>query len=151
MTFAREAGSTKAEGSHAAQWGLAAILVGSLVILLFPVGIGLLFAALYGAYEDVFAESRDFDLGIWGGWVVGGGVVALALFSLVCGIAGLASARARSQPAGLSVAGTVVGLIAVAAAVVLLLAGIRATEWTRWLQEQRFQKGIQHPSPQPHR
>jgi hypothetical protein len=151
MAFAGDSGATRAEGGHAAQWGLAAILVGSLVVVLFPIAIGIIFAALYGAYEDVFAESRDFDLGIRGGWALVGAVAALALFSLICGIAGLASARARSQPVGLSVAGTAVALVAVAAAVVLLFTGVRATEWTRWLQEQRFQKGIQHPSPPPRR
>ena len=138
-----------AGGSHAGQWGLAAILLGSLVLLLTPLLVLLMFAAMLGAYTDPFVESRDIDLGLWGSWLLVGGVTALALFSLVCGVLGLAAAMSRKQPLGLSLAGTVVALAALSAAVVVILAEVRAAEWTRWFQMERFDRGIHQPAP-PH-
>jgi hypothetical protein len=135
-------------GSHAGQWGLAAILLTALVLLLFPLLVGLMLASMWGAYNDVFLESRDIDLGLRGGWAVVGGIVGLALFALVCAVMGLAAATSRRQPIGLSLAGTVLSLIGLATSVVLLLVAIRTDEWIRWLQKERFERGIQYPSPQ---
>ena len=136
-------------GNHSGQWGLASILLSSLVIVLFPLGVGLLFAGMMGAYEDPFVESRDIDLAITGMYVLVGGLLALAVFALACGIVGLVTARYRRQSVGLSVAGVVISVVAVAVAVVLLLGHLRAAEWARSLQKTRFGPGgIKRPTPE---
>jgi hypothetical protein len=95
-----------------------------------------LLAVLVGADQDYAHTEADVTLGIWGGWTLLGGLAALAVLSLLCGVRGLA--WSRSQPKGLAIAGTVVALVAVAAATVLLLAGLRSDEWVRQVHLRRF-------------
>jgi hypothetical protein len=145
MAFMTDAPPQRPDGNHAGQWGLAAILLGSLVLILFPMIVGLLFACMVGAYNNAFLKSDDIDLGITGGWSVVWGVAALAVVALVCGLTGLISSSVRGQPRGLSVAGTLVAVVAVASAVVLVLASQRTAEWLRWLQKERYERGIWYP------
>src|SRR5215471_16172788 len=105
-------------GNHSGQWGLASVLLSSLVIVLFPLGVFLLFAGMMGAYEDPFVESRDIDLGVSAMYVLVGGLLAVAAFALVCGVVGLGTARYRRQSLGLSLAGVMSSAVAVAVAVV---------------------------------
>jgi hypothetical protein len=100
--------------------------------------VGLLGGGMVGAYHNDFLESRDLDLAITCGWVVIGSVAGLALFAFVCAITGLASARFHGQPIGLSLAGVIASVAALALAVVLFLGGLRTAEWLRWLQQHRF-------------
>lgn len=144
MSVAREPNGP-ATGTHAGQWGLAAVLISSLLLILFPMMVLLLFASMVGAYNNEFLESRDLDLGIAGGWVVIGTFGALAGFSLVFAIVAVAVAKFRGQPLGLPVAGTIMSLVSVAAMVVLFLAALRTSEWLRWLQKERFERGILYP------
>jgi hypothetical protein len=136
-------------GNHSGQWGLASVLLGSLVMVLFPLGVFLLFAGMMGAYEDPFVESRDIDLGVSAMYVLVGGLLAVAAFALVCGVAGLVTAGYRRQSVGLSLAGVVTSVAAVAVAVVLLLILLRSVEWVRSLQKTRFgPDGLQRPLPE---
>jgi hypothetical protein len=136
-------------GSQSWQWGLSSVLLSSLVIVLFPLGVFLLFAGMMGAYEDPFVESRDIDLGVAVAYVLVGGLLAVATFALVCGVVGLVAACRRGQSVGLSLAGVVTSVVAVAVAVVLLLAQLRAAEWVRSLQKTRFgPAGIKRPTPE---
>jgi hypothetical protein len=148
MAFITDAPSRTTNGNHAGQWGLAALLLSALVLILFPLLVGLLFASMVGAYNNAFLKSEDLDLGISGGWAVVGGVAALAVLALACGVIGLVAAGRRGQPLGLSLAGTIIAVVAVVAGVVLLLAGQRTGEWLRWLQKERYQHGIWYPSGQ---
>jgi hypothetical protein len=136
-------------GGHSGQWGLASVLLSSLVIILFPLAVLLLFAGMMGAYEDPFVESRDIDLGVSALLVLVGGLLATAVFALVCGVVGLVIARHRRQSVGLSLAGVVSSIVAVAVAVMLLLIHLRSVEWVRSLQKARFGPGgIQRPTPE---
>jgi hypothetical protein len=136
-------------GNHSAQWGLSSVLLSSLVIVLFPLGVFLLFAGMMGAYEDPFVESRDIDLGVSAMYVLVGGLLATAAFALVCGVVGLVTAWYRRQSVGLSLAGVVSAVVAVAVAVVLLLILLRSVEWVRSLQKTRFgPDGIKRSTPE---
>jgi hypothetical protein len=139
--------SVSGHGNHAGQWGLASMLLSGLVLVLFPLMVFLLFVGIWGAYEDPFVESRDIDLGITAGYVLVTTMLVLALFALMCAMAGLVTSLLRKQAAGLSVAGAVSSLAAVVVAVVLLLAGLRCIEWVRSLQRVRYEQHIQQPSP----
>ena len=136
-------------GNHSGQWGLASLLLSSLVIIMFPLMVGAMFAAMMGAYEDPFVESRDIDLGVLAAQIVVGGLFCIALFAFACGVIGLASALFRKQSFGLSLAGTANSVLAVAVAVTLLLGMMRSVEWIRSLQKTRYgPDGIQRPTPE---
>jgi hypothetical protein len=108
-----------------------------------------MFAAMMGAYEDPFVESRDIDLGVLAAQIVVGGLFCIALFAFACGVIGLASALFRKQSFGLSLAGTANSVLAVAVAVTLLLGMMRSVEWIRSLQKTRYgPDGIQRPTPE---
>ncbi len=148
--MSQDTNASTANGSHSAQWGLASILIGSLVLVGWPIGMGLLFGSLVAIWHSDMLESSVLDLGVVGGWVLIGGVSGLALVGLLCGVTGLAAAKSHGQPRGLSVAGTLVSLVAVAAMVVFFLGALQAAEWIRWLQKERYEKGIQYPV-KPHK
>jgi hypothetical protein len=136
-------------GNQSWQWGLSSVLLSGLVIVLLPLGVFLIFAAMMGAYEDPFVESRDIDLGVAAMYVVVGGLVAIAVFALACGVVGLVASCRRGQSVGLSLAGVVSSVVAVAVAVVLLLVHLRSVEWVRTLQKTRFGPGgIKRPTPE---
>jgi hypothetical protein len=147
MAVTSERESSRSQGGHSGQWGLASILLAALVLLLFPMMVLAIFAAMTGAYHDAFLESRDIDLAIWATWAMVGGMAALAVFALLCGLMGLGAAVRRGQPAGLSLAGTVVALAAVAVCIPLILATLRGAEWARELQKERFGPGVHRPPP----
>jgi hypothetical protein len=135
-------------GNHSGQWGLASILLSCLAILFFPMLVLLLFAGMFGAYEDPFVESRDMDLGVTAAYVLLAGFWIIALFALVCGVVGLVTSRYRKQPVGLSLAGTVCSAVAVFFGVMLLLTTVRSAEWVRSLQKTRYgPNGIPQPTP----
>jgi hypothetical protein len=148
MSTSADTTTVQPGGTHAGQWGLAAILLGALVILLFPMFLLLIGGLLMGSYEDPFVESRDIDLAVTGSWAVFGAMAGIALFSLICAIVGLVSARERRQPLGLSIAGFVVALAAMVITGILLLGLQRAADWTRQLQQLRNEKGIRRPPPE---
>jgi hypothetical protein len=91
-----------------------------------------------GAYTNDFLQSSDLDLGITTTQVSTGGLLALAIFALVCGIVGIMSAFFRRQPLGLALGGTVVAIVAVIVAVILVLIAQKCIDWTRDFQKQRF-------------
>jgi len=136
-------------GNHSGQWGLSSILLSSLIIMLFPLMILLLFVAMYGAYEDPFVESKDIDLGVLGIWVVTGGLFVISMFAMFSGIRGLNEARRYNQSRGLALGGTILSVVAVGAALVLLLVTARSVEWVRALQKTRFGPDrIERPFPE---
>jgi hypothetical protein len=148
MEVQKAAAGAGGHGNHSGQWGLASVLLSGLVLVLFPLMIFLMFAAIWGAYEDPFVESRDIDLGVTAAYMLVAALLGLALFALACAVVGLATSLFRKQAAGLSVAGTVTSLISVGVAVVLLLVGLRCIEWVRSLQRVRYEQHIQQPSPE---
>jgi hypothetical protein len=136
-------------GNHSGQWGLASVLLSSLVIVMFPMGIFLLFAGMMGAYEDPFVESRDINLGILAMYIVSCGLGAIAVYALFSAIVGLCSAFFRSQSFGLSLAGLVSSVVAVGTAGALLLATTRGVEWVQQLEKTRYgPDGLRRPTPE---
>ncbi len=125
-------------GNHSGQWGLASILLSSLVIVMFPMMTLLVFASLLGVYYDDQLESRDIDLAVPTLYVAVAGLFGIAAFGLLCGLIGLLSALFRRQSFGLSLAGIVTSLVAVALAGAMVLIGSRAVEWTRDYQKDSF-------------
>lgn len=131
-------GDGPAPAGHSAQWGLSALLLSMLIIILFPIVVMSLFAAMVGAYSNDFLKSSDIDLGVLATHVMVIGLLALAVFASLCGLAGLFSATKRRQPFGLSIAGTVLALPAVVLSLVLLSIALRCIEWSRGYQNDRF-------------
>ena len=111
------------------------MLLALIVILFFPLVMFLMAGAMIGVAEDPYVEGRDIELGVLAVRILAGGVLALAVFGLACGVIGLMSGLIRRQPLGLSVAGVVASLAAVAFAVVafavvLFVVSLRCVEWT---------------------
>jgi hypothetical protein len=126
------------QGNHSGQWGLASILLSSLVVILFPMMLLLLYASLLGVFYDEELETRDIGLGIMTLDVLCFGLLVVAAFALLCGVFGLATALFRRQSFGLSLAGTVTAVFAVTAAGLLLLGALRAIEWTRTYESTHY-------------
>ena len=140
-----------ASGSHSGQWGLSALLIGALVVMLFPIMVMSFFGAMAGAYTNEFLRSSDLDLGIITTEVSAGVLLALAIFALICGVIAILSALFRRQPVGLTVGGTVVAIVAVIVAVILVLIASKCIDWARDYQKHRFgpesKKGMQIALP----
>jgi hypothetical protein len=118
---------------HAAECGLAALLLSMIVLLLFPLGTALMLGALIGAWEVNAVEARHIDFAVFGGYVVVIGLLGLSLVALGCGVWGIVAAAKRRQPFGLAISGTVAGVVAVSAMLVMLQIANLVTEDTRRL------------------
>src|SRR4051812_19021426 len=106
MTDEPETERTAAQGNHAGQWGLAAILLSCLVIIFFPIMAIAILAVLLGAWQINEVELRHIEFAELGIRIVTYGLLALAVLALICGVMGLVRAVRRGQPYGLSIAGT---------------------------------------------
>jgi len=129
---------TTVQGNHSGQWGLASILLGGLVIMLFPLLLMALYASLIGMDWDDAHQSRDVDLGVTMVYVLFFGLLAVAGFAVLCALVGLLTALFRRQSFGLSLAGLVTAALAVAAAGLLTVAGLRSVEWARDYQKTHY-------------
>lgn len=127
---------TETTPPRAAEWGLAALLLGAVVLVLFPIMTVVLLATLIGAWEINAVEWRHVEFGVYGGFAVIGGLLAMGLFALYCGVRGLALASRHHQTRGLPLAGTLAGAVAAVAGVVLLVIGIFVYEDTRRLKRE---------------
>ncbi|HLW63874.1 MAG TPA: hypothetical protein VKS79_01060 [Gemmataceae bacterium] len=125
-------------GTHSGQWGLSALLIGALVIVLFPIMVMSFFGAMAGAANNDYLQSSDLDLGVTATEASTGGLLGLAIFALVCGIVGVISTFLRRQPLGLAMGGTVVAIVAVIVAIILVIIASKCIDWTRDFQKQRF-------------
>lgn len=115
--------NTDSHGTQSGQWGLAALLLGFLLLLLFPIGLAVMIGLLIGAWEVSAVESRHIDFAILGGRVVVYSLVGLGCVAVIAGLMGLVASARFSQPVGLSLVGTLVAGVALAAMVVLTVAG----------------------------
>jgi hypothetical protein len=140
-------GGTKLHGNHSGQWGLASVLLSGLVIILFPMMVALMLAVMVAMVQDEANTSRDVDLGVNAAYLTVLGLFAIAAFAVLCGLFGLATALFRWQPFGLSLAGTITSVVALATAGVLVLIMLRCVEWTRDYQKTHYDsKGEKIPS-----
>jgi hypothetical protein len=130
--------AAKSEGWHSGQWGLSAFMVGALVIVMMPLGIGLMFGSMVGAYGNGDLKSSDLDLGILVTELLVGGTCLLAVFSLLFGIIGLLTGLYRKQAIGLAAGGTVTGVVAIVMAIILAMVAAGCIEWARDYQKRRF-------------
>jgi len=136
--MATESNSTNSGSGHSGQWGLSALLIGGLVILLFPIMIMSFFGAMVGAYGNDFLQPGDLDLGILATEAATGGLLFLAVFALISGVIGNMSALFRRQSFGLAAGGTVTAIVAVIVAIVLAVIASKCIDWARDFQKQRF-------------
>jgi hypothetical protein len=143
-------GETKVQGNHSGQWGLASILLSSVVIILFPMITALMLAVIIAMVQDDANTSRDVDLGCSAAYLVVFGLFGIAVVAVLCGLFGLATALFRWQPFGLSLAGTLTALVALATAGVLVLIMLRCVEWTRDYQRTHYDSnGDKIPGTRP--
>lgn len=98
------------ESRHAAEWGLASLLLGGVLTIIAP--ITLIFNLIFWLQGPRIIAPQDMGLAHKAGIVGVGFVVVLCLVSLSFGIKAWRSASAAFQPAGLAVAGTLVSLLA---------------------------------------
>ncbi len=139
---------SSSSGNHSGQWGLSAILISSLVIILFPIVVMSLFGAMVGANTNDFLESRDIDLGVIATRVMVISLILLANFAMLCGFVGFLSGLIRRQAKGLAVAGLVMSIPALVLSIVLGMIANSCIDWSRGLQKDRFESGKpQHPVP----
>jgi hypothetical protein len=104
---------------HAAEWGLASLLTGGVLLLMAPVT--LIFNFLFWVSGSRVLAPSDMRLAFQGAMIALVVLLGLVLASLSCGVIGLYSAVTRRQPAGLAAAGI---LVNVAALVLWLIVGI---------------------------
>jgi hypothetical protein len=98
---------------HAAEWGLASLLGGGIVLLCIPVFS--VFDLLYWVLgRQVVSTAKDWAMGLVYIGAVGASILAISLAaaSLAIGIRALVSASRRQQPAGLALAGTLMSAAA---------------------------------------
>lgn len=134
MTTAPNATRPDPLGGHSGQWGLAALLIAFMTIIIMPIELATFSGLLIGAWHINAVEWRHIEYSIIGCRVLIYGLLALALLGLFCGFMGLARAVRRKQPFGLSVAGTATAVLAVATAGLLVGAGEYMIEDTRRLR-----------------
>jgi len=103
--------------------------------------IALLLGTLIGAWNIDQVERRHIEFGVIGGRVIVYGFFVLAILSLLCGIMGIAKAVRRRQPFGLSIAGTLLAVVAIACASVMIGVGeyVVADTHRLFAQHTRFQ------------
>jgi hypothetical protein len=143
-------GETNLHGNHSGQWGLASILLSSLVIILFPMIVVLMLAVTIALAQGEGETSGDVDLGCNAAYLVVFGLCGIAVLAFLCGLFGLATALFRWQPFGLPLAGTVTAVVALASAGVLVLIMLRCVDWTRWYQQTHYDSsGNKIPGTRP--
>jgi predicted RNA-binding Zn-ribbon protein involved in translation (DUF1610 family) len=121
---------------HAAEWGLASLLVAGVLILMFP----LMLIVVIGGDAVAWAgdvQGSDIDQAIGVGYLTGISLIGLGVLALFFGLMGLTAAAYRKQPFGLSVAGTLVSLGALFLAIMLMIVIVRIGDDLRKLQNQR--------------
>jgi hypothetical protein len=108
----RDSTASSPATGHGAQWGLASLWLGGLVLLLAPLTliVNILMAAL--GPQGLHMAQPETRLASYGLLVAVGLVLLLGLAGLAFGIIALSSARGRGQPAGLPLAGILVSLVA---------------------------------------
>ena len=95
---------------HAAEWGLASLLMGGILAILAP--IVLIFNLIFWLNGPRVIAPPDMHLA-YKAVIAGLALIALlCLLSLIFGIKAWRSARINYQPAGLGVAGTLISLLA---------------------------------------
>lgn len=141
MSHALDVDAKRQGGSHSGQWGLSSILIGGLVVFMFPIVIMSLFGAMTGAFYDEFLTSSDIDLGVTATYVQVIGLLVLSTVALICAAIGLLSGLMRRQPLGLSISGAFMAIVAIVLGVVLFLIAERCVEWARGYQKERFGSG----------
>jgi hypothetical protein len=111
--------------SHSGQWGLASLLTGLGVLLLVPLLLIVFFLLLNTIWDSKKNDDATVKLITTAVYVVVLGLVGLGVLSFLFGIIGMVSALVRGQPGGLSVAGSVVSLVALVLAIILMLGSFR--------------------------
>ncbi|MCI0460486.1 MAG: hypothetical protein L0Z62_26325 [Gemmataceae bacterium] len=97
---------------HAAQWGLASVLTGGLVLLLAPlILINNILAAAFGP-RRMGMSPAEITLVTWGLGISLVLVLLLGLTALLFALVGVVSARVSRQPVALALAGLLVSLVA---------------------------------------
>ncbi len=95
---------------HAAEWGLASLLMGGILTILAP--IVLIFNLIFWLHGSQVIAPPQMRLAYKGVIAALALIVLLCLLSLIFGIKAWRSARTNYQPAGLGVAGTLISLLA---------------------------------------
>jgi len=95
---------------HAAEWGLASLLMGGILTILAP--IVLIFNLVFWLNGPRVIAPPDMHLAYKGVIAALALIALLCLLSLIFGIKAWRSARMNYQPAGLGVAGTLISLLA---------------------------------------
>src|SRR5262245_4360115 len=116
---------------HAGQWGLAALLLGCFLLVLFPVMLLAEFAGAAVAVQDRSMDESAFRFFTGGFVAVAYGLIGVAILALIFGVIGLISALVRGQPAGLSCAGTVMAVASLALHILLVIITHRVVEELR--------------------
>jgi hypothetical protein len=93
---------------HAAEWGLASSILGGVFVIIAPIVLMLNAWLWSSGWDHLRGRERD--------WIRVGVVVGLCFVAFVCvlavvfGLIGLSSARLRSQPKALPLAGIILGV-----------------------------------------
>lgn len=131
--------SKPADGWHAGQWGLSALLIGGLILFMFPIMTMGMFAAMAGAANNAYLKTSHIDLGIVATYVSVFGLAALAFFALLCGSFGILRGLGGRQPMGLALSGTVVAIVAVVVSIVLCVIAWECIDWAQTYKKERFE------------
>jgi hypothetical protein len=133
--------------AHSGHWGLASLLIGSVVVIAVPI---FLMAFVIGA--NLAGTTSHFDdkamqLTSIATLVIVLSLVGLGLFGFIFGIVGMVSGLVRTQPGGLAMAGTLVSLVAMVFAIVLMLATFRLTDELKKMVDKRTRSAARFFEP----
>ena len=128
--------------SHSAQWGLGALLLGGIIILLFPM-LSISFLALsVASWHSNSVDRGQLEAGVISSQVVVFSIFALDGVALLCGAWGLVRAIRHGQPFGLPFAGIATSVGALIVTVVLL-------QVTNYVIEDTYRLRKEHPRFKP--
>jgi hypothetical protein len=111
--------------AHSGHWGLAALFIGGVVLLLVPLLLLPFFLGTALAWSNPDFDDSAMSLAATGSTVMVSCLIGLSVLALGCGLLGLASVLFRGQPAGLPVAGTLLGIVGLAFSIILMIVTLR--------------------------
>jgi hypothetical protein len=111
--------------AHSGHWGLAALFIGGVVLLMVPLLLLPFFLGTALAWNNPDFDDSAMSLAAIGSTVLVSCLIGMSILAMACGILGLTSALFRSQPAGLPVAGTILSAASLAFSIILMIVTVR--------------------------
>jgi hypothetical protein len=137
-----------ASTAHSGHWGLAALFIGGVVLLMVPLLLLPFFLGTALAWNNPDFDDSAMSLAATGSTVLVSCLIGVSVLALACGILGLTSALFRGQPAGLPVAGTLLSGAGLVFSIILMIVTVRLqTDLEKNHKQRNWEKFYPNPRP----